>query len=187
MIEAFEARAVEENASKPWTTTLGGRSQCDHPLETHSAGTTGRQTLSRTRLTDKDRQLIGVLAIARYLSNQQLHRLFYSGRTAKTMCKRLRYLAGEGRRRFNRPYLHRLAYRTHDGRYVDLWALTAAGYATAQTVLGAPLKVPREDVGAAFREHLVTLNELLIALLAPSTGTYARVRQTNFRWIASDL
>src|SRR5712692_6971490 len=40
MIEAFEARAVEENVSKSRTTTLGGRSQCDHPLETHSAGTT---------------------------------------------------------------------------------------------------------------------------------------------------
>jgi len=128
-----------------------------------------------------------VLAIARYLSNQQLHRLFYSGRTAKTMCKRLRYLAGEGRRKFNHPYLRRLSYRTHDGRYVDLWALSSAGYAAAQTVLGTPLKVPREDVGVAFREHTVALNELLVALMAPSPGTYARAKQTGFRWITSDL
>jgi hypothetical protein len=187
MIEAFEATAVEDNVSKSRTTTLGGRSRSDHHLGTHSAGTTGRETLSRARLTDKDHQLIGVLAIGRYLSNQQLQRLFYAGRTAKTMCKRLRSLAGEGPRKFNRPYLRRLAYRTHDARYVDLWALTTAGYASAQTVLGTPLKVPREDVGAAFREHLVTLNELLVALIAPSTGTYARAKQTSFRWITSDL
>jgi hypothetical protein len=69
-------------------------------------------TLSRARLTDKDHQLIGVLAIARYLSNQQLHRLFYAGRTAKTMYKRLRSLAGEGPRKFSPPYLRRLAYTT---------------------------------------------------------------------------
>jgi hypothetical protein len=138
-------------------------------------------------LTDKDRQLIGVLAIARYLSNQQLQRLFYSGRTAKTMSKRLRSLAGEGPRKFIRSYLRRLSYRTLEGRYFDLWALTAAGYATAQAILETPLKIPRADVGAAFREHLVTLNELLVSLLTPTTGTYARAQETRFRWMTSDV
>ncbi len=187
MIETAETRIVEEKGSNPPPTTLRGQARSTHPFGSDPAQATRKSTQSRRRLTDKDHQLAGVLAIARYLSTQQLQRLFYAGRTAKTMCKRLRSLAGEGPRRFNRPYLRHLAYRTYDGHYVDLWALTPAGYASAQTVLGAPLKVPREDVGAAFREHLVTLNELLIALLAPSTGTYARVRQTNFRWIASDL
>src|SRR5712692_631178 len=187
MIETSQVRAIEEERAKPQSTRISDRSRSDHHLGTNSAGTTGRQTLSKTRLTDKDHQLLGVLAIARYVSNQQLQRLFYLGRTAKTMCKRLRYLAGEGRRKFNHPYLRRLSYRTHDGRYVDLWALSSAGYAAAQTVLGTPLKVPREDVGVAFREHTVALNELLVALMAPSPGTYARAKQTGFRWITSDL
>ncbi len=186
MIEPSEARAVEEKtANSP--TTVRGQARSIHPFGSNPAPATRKFTLSRTRLTDKDHQLIGVLAIARYLSNQQLQRLFYAGRTAKTMCKRLRSLAGEGPRKFDRPYLRRRAYRTHDGRYTDLWALTAAGYASAQAVLGVPLKAPREDVGAAFREHLVALNELLVALMAPSTGTYARAKQTSFRWITSDL
>src|SRR5712692_2868960 len=187
MIETSQVRAIEEERAKPQSTRISDRSRSDHHLGTNSAGTTGRQTLSKTRLTDKDHQLLGVLAIARYVSNQQLQRLFYLGRTAKTMCKRLRYLAGEGRRKFNHPYLRRLAYRTHDGRYVDLWALTAVGYAAAQTVLGTPLKVPREDVGPAFREHTVALNELLVGLIAPSTGMYARAKQTSFRWMMSDV
>src|SRR6266849_1955635 len=187
MIETSEARAVEKEASKLPPTTLRGRARSKHPFGSHPAPTARESTLSRTRLTDKDRQIIGVLAIARYLSNQQLQRLFYSGRTSRTMCKRLRSLAGEGPRKFNRPYLRRLSYRTLEGRYFDLWALTAAGYAAAQTILETPLKIPREDVGTAFREHMVTLNELLVALLAPPPGTYARARQTRFRWMTSDL
>jgi hypothetical protein len=187
MIETTEAKVVEDKSSKPPATALGGRACRVQPFDANTAPTTRKSTLNRTRLTDKDRQIIGVLAIARYLSNQQLQRLFYSGRTGRTMCKRLRSLAGEGPRKFNRPYLRRLSYRTLEGRYVDLWALTAAGYATAQAILETPLKIPREDVGAAFREHLVTLNELLVALLAPPPGTYARARQTVFRWMTSDL
>ena len=157
MIETAETRIVEEKGSNPPPTTLRGQARSTHPFGSDPARATGKSAQSRRRLTDKDHQLIGVLTLARYLSNQQLQRLFYAGRTGKTMSKRLRSLAGEGPRKFSCPYLRRLAYRTHEGRYVDLWALTPAGYASAQTVLGVPLKVPREDVGAAFREHLVTL------------------------------
>lgn len=187
MIETAEATVVEDQSSKPLPTTLHGRARSVYPFSSNPAPTTRKSTLSRTRLTDKDRQIIGVLAIARYLSNQQLQRLFYSGRTTSTMCKRLRSLAGEGPRKFIRPYLRRLSYRTLEGRYFDLWALTAAGYATGQAIVETPLKIPRADVGAAFREHLVTLNELLVSLLAPTPGTYARARQTRFRWMTSDL
>jgi hypothetical protein len=183
VIERFEARAVEGQTATLYPATLSRRVQTERDL----GCVTGTPRLRRTRLTDKDRQLIGALAIARYLSNEQLHRLFYSGRTAKTMAKRLRSLAGQGRRGFAPPYLRRLSYRTHDGRYVDLWALTAAGYAVAHSVLGTPVKLPREDVGAAFREHTVALNELLVGLMAPSIGTYARAKQTSFRWLTSDV
>src|SRR6266849_272289 len=187
MIETPEARVAEDKSPKPLPTTHHGRALCLHPFGSNPAPGTRESTLSRTRLTDKDRQIIGVLAIARYLSNQHLQRLFYSGRTTRTMCKRLRSLAGEGPRKFIRPYLRRLSYRTLEGRYVDLWALTAAGYAVAQPILETPLKIPREDVGTAFREHLVTLNELLVGLLTPRPGTYARAKQTGFRWMTSDL
>ncbi|SRR5712664_357965 len=187
MIETSGARVVEDKSSKPPARTLRDRALCVHASGSNPASATSKSTLSRTRLTNKDREIIGVLAIARYLSNQQLQRLFYSGRTARTMSKRLRSLAGEGPRKFIGPYLRRLSYRTLEGRYFDLWALTAAGYASAQAILETPLKIPRADVGAAFREHMVTLNELLVALLAPTPGTYARAKETRFRWMTSDL
>src|SRR5712692_11662283 len=60
---------------------------------------------TKVRLTDRDKQLIAVLAVARYFSNSQITKLFFSGRSPKTMRKRLLRLAGEGRSAFSPPYL----------------------------------------------------------------------------------
>jgi hypothetical protein len=67
-----------------------------------------------------------------------------------------------------------------------MWTLTSAGYALASTVLGAIIKVPRHDVGAAFREHAIALNELFVALVIRPGGGYPRAKQSEFRWMASD-
>ncbi len=142
---------------------------------------------TKVRLTDRDKQLIAVLAVARYFSNSQITKLFFSGRSPKTMRKRLLRLAGEGRSAFSPPYLRRLFYRAYaGGEPVEIWAAAPRGHATARSVLGTELKMSRNDIGAAFREHTIVLNELLVALYAPTGKAYARAKQDAFRWHSSD-
>ena len=141
---------------------------------------------TKARPTDRDRQLIGILGIVRYLSTEQLCRLFYAGRNPHNMRKRLRWFAGEGALAFKPAYLRRLFYRTYEGHRCEMWTLTSAGYSLASTVLGAIIKVPRHDVGAAFREHAIALNELVVALVIRPGGGYPRAKQTEFRWMAFD-
>src|SRR6516165_4053715 len=61
--------------------------------------------------TDRDRQLIGLLGVVRYLSTEQLCRLFYDGRNVHNMRKRLLRLAGEGSLGLRRGFIRRLFYR----------------------------------------------------------------------------
>jgi len=130
---------------------------------------------------------MGVLAVARYLSNEQLAKLFFPGRNPLTMRKRLLRLAGEGVLPFRPPYLRRLFYRAYaGGERVEIWATAPRGHATARSLLGTELKMSRNDIGAAFREHTITLNELLVALYAPTAKGYARAKQDAFRWHSSD-
>ncbi len=136
--------------------------------------------------TDRDRQLVGLLGVVRYLSTEQLCRLFYDGRNIDNMRRRLLRLAGRGALAFKRAFIRRLFYRTYEGQRREMWTLTNAGYNLAATVLDTVIKIPRHDVGAAFREHAIVLNELFVALMMPPRGGYARARHTQFRWIASD-
>jgi len=64
--------------------------------------------------------------------------------------------------------------------------LTRAGYALARTVVETVLKIPKHEVGAAFREHAIALNELFVALMMPPGGSYPRAKPNDFRWIPSD-
>src|SRR5258707_15310037 len=111
--------------------------------------------VTKARLTDRDRQLTGLLAVARYLSTEQLSKLLYAGRNIDNMRRRFLRLAGEGSRGFRPAYLRRLFYRTYEGHHLDMWTLTNTGYAVAEIVLGTGIKIPRHDVGAAFREHTI--------------------------------
>lgn len=165
------------------------------------------------RLTDRDRQLVGLLAVARYLTSAQVARLVYPGREdGASRRRRLLALAGEGVGGFSQPALRRLQYRTYEGDRVAVWGLTTVGYLIAESVLGEPLKVPRGDIGADFLEHSVTLNELFVSLVASPVeaqlatlrpgpaadpkarrvfarkfeGLYARARQHSFRWSATE-
>src|SRR5713101_646236 len=142
--------------------------------------------ITKARVTDRDRQLIGLLAVARYLSTEQLSKLLYRARNIDNMRRRFLRLAGEGPRGFKPAYIRRLYYRTYEGHLFDMWALTSTGYAVAEIVLGTAIKIPRHDVGAAFREHTIVLNELFVALMMPPAGGYARAKQDDFRWVASD-
>src|SRR5689334_8920626 len=94
------------------------------------------------RLTERDRQVVASLAIARYLASGQLQRLFFPGRS-RTYLKRLSALAGLTERKvFTPPYLRRLPYRTAKGGMETAWALTDAGYVLAADILGSQLRSP---------------------------------------------
>ncbi len=159
------------------------------PNETRRRSTQRAQpgaAVTKARLTDRDRQLTGLLAVARYLSTEQLSKLLYAARNIDNMRRRFLRLAGEGPRGFKPAYLRRLFYRTYEGHHLDMWTLTNTGYAVAELVLGTAIKIPRRDVGAAFREHTIMLNELFVALMMPTGRGYARAKQDDFRWIPSD-
>ena len=61
-------------------------------------------------------------------------------------------LAGDwsSRRKMDPPVLRKVSWRAEGGVAAYVWALTEFGYAQAERVLRAPLKVPKEDVGPQF-------------------------------------
>jgi hypothetical protein len=114
-------------------------------------------------VTRRDRELIAMLVIGRYLSTEQVGRLFFPGRHPETIRKRLVALT-----RAPGDYLRRLHYRTFEGEIVTVWTPSLKGYLIAQEVLGRGIAVPRTDVSAAFLEHSVALNDLLVGLISPA-------------------
>ncbi len=152
-------------------------------------GTSARRGLLKPR----DRELIALVAMARYLSTAQLARLLWPGRDPSVARKRLYALAGLPFRErrpgaepcrpvFNPPYLRRLRFRDSTGQQVDLWAVTLTGFALAVQQLGAERKLTREDVGPAFLEHSMTLTDLFVALAAPYVAAGGRAVELPFHW-----
>lgn len=155
-------------------------------------------------LQDRDRHLLAMLGIARYLSTEQLARLFYPGRDISRLRHRLAQLAGDKAQRLPQ-YVRRVDYRDSDGRLASAWRLDDAGYIVAEGLLG-PLKRPTGDVASQFMEHNLYCNEVLVGLFAAGLtaapgpraaemagtapqdrrGDYARVTAARFRWVASD-
>ena len=80
-----------------------------------------------------------------------------------------------------RPLLRRLHYRTFEGELVEIWALTEVGYAVASKALGVPQKVPAVDVGAAFLEHSILLNDVLVSAVDPASQPCRRCGGT-LKW-----
>lgn len=141
---------------------------------------------TRMRLTDRDRQLMGLLATARHLAEDQVFRLCFPGLNTSNTRKRLLRLAGFGAKSFQPPYLRRQHYRTYEGRLVVVWSLAELGYRIAEAVLGDSVKVLRKEVGANFLEHEVTVNELFVQLARPESRGHARARLKGWAWTAGD-
>src|SRR5712692_6574632 len=57
------------------------------------------------RITRRDRELLAMMAMARYLSSEQIQRLFFSGRTEAACRIRLFQLAGLGKQPQPTPYI----------------------------------------------------------------------------------
>jgi Replication-relaxation len=139
------------------------------------------------RLVPRDVVLMSHLAIARYLTAQQIHELVFPSCTARVARRRIDLLSASGG---NGPYLTSIRYRAVTGPMIA-YRLTDQGYATAQPHLGAELKIPLKDIGAEFLAHTLELNNLYLGLArsAPRRDgeqlDAAPARQP-FRWLNSE-
>ena len=153
----------------------------------------------RCKLTERDRDLVCLLAITRYLTTAQANALLRPGRDESVGRQRLFILAGLTPKRqtnrvhrkrplsvFSPPYIRRLLFRSTAGARVDVWALTNHGYALAEQVLGRERKVHREDVSEMFLAHWTVLTDLFVGLAAPLLARGVKVRDLPFHWDPSD-
>lgn len=135
------------------------------------------------KLTDRDKEMLGLLVLARYMTVQQVHRLCFEGRHESLAYRRLQKLT---RGDSGPPFLRQRFFRTYDGNRVAVWAPTPHGLAAAALRVGGLPELPKHDVGAQFLEHTIQLNELLVALWRTGDGRPARVAHPFCRWMPSD-
>ncbi len=160
------------------------------------------------RLQDRDRQLLAMLAMCRYLSTEQIRRLCFMGRTETPADKRLRQLAGIGKYGFPNPFVERSVYRNFAGQLIPVWRPTTSGYVVAAAIVETTTQPPRgAEIRPQFMDHTLLLNELFVGLAeAPlkkalatrvaeiprrrhrsaADGLYANAKTLAFNWIACD-
>ena len=136
------------------------------------------------QLTERDRELCGVLAVCRYLTREQIERLMFPGRSKARSSTRLRQLAssvgGQGA-----VLRGDLGYGSAEG-WTTVWALTAEGFEIGSQLLNLKLaRTPKHDVGQSFLKHEVTLNEVFLGLVAQDGKTPAKVPR-GVRWILGE-
>jgi hypothetical protein len=138
-------------------------------------------------LTDRDRALLAFAAIARYVSAEQVHRLFFEGSSKKQTYRRLAKLSQPGARPGEGACLRRLQYRRADGTPAPVWALAPYGRSIAEREvpwLGSPAAT---DIGARFLEHTLVLNDVLAGLvLRLRRSATAPLADLPFRWRAEN-
>ena len=154
----------------------------DRAFEETNGETNRSRPQPAAKLTDRDRDLLGLLVLARYLTAAQVHRLVFPGKHASLPYRRLLQLSRPGGQP---PFVRQRFFRTYDGIRMAVWAPTPYALPAALS-RSAPLpELPKHDVGAYFLEHLLQLNELLIALWRIE-GRCPRAAHPAFRWIPSD-
>ena len=133
-------------------------------------------------LTPRDRELFVHLAIARYLSAEQIHRLLFAGATDSITRRRLCRLAtGE------HQYLRRLQYQTSADGPAVAWSLKPLGRLVARNLFSAIPELPRHGPpGSEFLEQVVRLNGLYVALAAAAKRQKLPFDRWPFRWLSSD-
>ena len=142
----------------------------------------GARVASAARLTDRDKDLLGLLVLARYLTAAQVHQLAFSGKHPSLSYRRLLKLSkAEGQPAF----VQQRFFRTYDGNRVAVWAPTP--YAMPAALARTPQlpELPKHDVGAQFLEHLIQLNELFVALWRNGPRC-PKAAHPSFTWIPSD-
>lgn len=138
-------------------------------------------------LTERDRALLSYVGIARYASAEQLHRLFFDGRSKKQTYRRLAKLCAPGNRPGEGACLRRLEYRRREGTGVPVWALTAYGRSVVVPLVPWLRPPPASDVGARFLEHSLLLNDVLAGIVERlRVSVSAPLAALPFRWLSED-
>ncbi|MCY1024064.1 replication-relaxation family protein [Pyxidicoccus sp. MSG2] len=160
---------------------------------------------SPPRLQERDRHLLGLLAVARYLDADQIGRLCFPGRHRTRAGVRLWQLADESGGASWPPFVRSIEARFPDGTPRQAWALTDTGYRVAEDLLGL-VKRPNRDTAPQFMAHALATTELLVQLLAAGlrsepglrgeasrslppmarVSDFAHADDPRYRWIASD-
>lgn len=152
----------------------------DEVADEAAKGKTARAVASR--MTERDRQLLGFLGIARYLTTRQIAEIVFPKRSLDAASKRLHKLMNNGPGEPGERYVRKLLYRSYEGQLVVVWALGNQGHRIAEKALGRAIAVPQRDVGAEFLHHDVTLNDLFVALAKSEREEFSRVDESRFRW-----
>jgi hypothetical protein len=139
-----------------------------------------------THVVERDHAVLAALAIARYLRGDQVATLVFPGLDERVARRRLNRLAERGASKLD-PLVRGVAYRSASGAPMKAWALTEAGHVLAkQLVPYAPS--PQKDVGPAFLEHTLLLNDVFVGLAAAALRRDARdglaLLDLPFRWLA---
>jgi hypothetical protein len=137
------------------------------------------------RLARRDRELLALLGLCRYLTAPQVVALETGPTTEKAVAQRLRRLARQAVSKGwppRPPLLRAVPYRAADGEPFQLWGLTPGGCALAAGELARVLRAFRGDVGAAFAEHFIFLTDLFVRLARPHLRAGLAPRELPFRW-----
>jgi hypothetical protein len=138
-------------------------------------------------LTERDKALLSFVGVARYASAEQVHRLFFEGRSKKQTYRRLAKLCTPGGRPGETAYLRRLEFRRREGTGVPVWALTSFGRSVVAPLLPWLRPPAASDIGARFLEHTLLLNEVLTALVQRLRASItAPLVALPFRWLSED-
>jgi hypothetical protein len=129
------------------------------------------------RVQRRDRDLLGLLGIARYLSILQLAALVFPERHVTAARRRLRLLASAA----GGGFLRLEHYVDAENARVRVYSLTHAGYELAESVIRLAKNYSTDPVRPQFLEHLVWLNELFVGL-AVASGVPASPGRLPFRW-----
>jgi hypothetical protein len=162
---------------------VGGGSMTGEELPVEQRGKTddcrGKRDRA-TRLTERDRDLLGLFVLARYLTATQVRRLAFDGKNLSLAYRRLLRLSGS-----QPAFLRQRSFRKYDGARVAVWMPTPHALAAASARAPDLPELPKHEVGAQFLEHLVQLNELLLGLWWHGSRC-PLATHPSFRWIPSD-
>jgi hypothetical protein len=138
-------------------------------------------------LTERDRALLSYVGIGRYASAEQLHRLFFDGRSKKQTYRRLAKLSAPANRPGEGACLRRLEYRRREGNGVPVWALTAYGRSLVVPLVPWLRPPAAHDVSAQFLEHTLALNDVLADVVERlRVSASAPLAALPFRWLSED-
>ncbi|MGA8892230.1 MAG: replication-relaxation family protein [Anaeromyxobacteraceae bacterium] len=131
--------------------------------------------------------LLSFVGVARYVSADQVHRLFFEGSSKKQTYRRLSKLCEPGGKPGEGPCLRRLEYRRREGTAVPVWALAPWGRVVATKAYPFLRPPASSDIGHQFLEHTLLLNDVLAGLvLRLRSSPESPLSGLPFDWLSED-